>query len=286
MRKQIRLNTLEIVQAIIIVVIILVILFPIYWLLITSLKTAISATSNVPTFIPFIDFQPSFESYEYLTSIRAAEVVKCLKNSILSSLFSASISIGLGIFAGYGLARFQYKKWKNEDIGFWFLSLRILPPAAVLVPYYLIFNFLRMLDNLLTISLLYAFLNLPITVWMIWSAFQAIPKEIEEAASIDGCTSSQILLKISLPLAKTSIAMAFLLAFVFSWNEFFLTMSLTYEQAKTLPVFIAAATTSPRGVNWSVMSAISLFAIIPPLIVAIAAQRYILKALTFGAIRA
>ncbi|MDI3530822.1 MAG: multiple sugar transport system permease protein [Candidatus Atribacteria bacterium] len=250
----------------------------------------------IPKFFPFIDFKPSLLGWLHLFGKTAPgeakyQVMKILgedglylKNSLIVALCSSLITLVLGVMAGYALTRFQYRRWKNEDIAFFILSQRMFPPVALAMPFFILFNVLQLLDNVLSLIIVYSVMNLPIVTWIVKEFFSDLPKELEEAALVDGCSRWKALFTILMPLAIPGIAVSFLFSFIFSWNEFLIALTLTFENAKTLPLQMAGLTTL-RGPQYWDIAASSLVIMIPPLLVTIFANRYIIRGLTFGAVK-
>jgi len=172
----------------------------------------------------------------------------------------------------------------NEDIAFWMISQRILPPVAVVIPIYVMFQKLGLLDTRLALVITYTTVNLPIVVWLMRDYFRQISIELEESAAIDGASPYRIFWSIVLPLSTPGLAATFLLVLVFSWNEYLLALFLTSANAQTLPLSIAAQNAT-RGPQWWYMSVLILIMITPVIAMAIALERYIAKGLLVGAIK-
>lgn len=172
----------------------------------------------------------------------------------------------------------------NEDISFWMISQRILPPVAVVIPIYVMFQRLGLLDTRLAIIITYTAVNLPIVVWLMRDYFRNIALELEESAAIDGASPYRIFWSIILPLSTPGLAATFLLVLVFSWNEYLLALFLTSANAQTLPLLIAAQNAT-RGPQWWYMSVLILIMIAPVILMAIALERYIAKGLLVGALK-
>ncbi len=260
-------------------------LFPLYFSLITSIKSLKDVYSPTPSFLPFIDFSPTLEAWRGMFKQAAGgRLLFIFKNSGVVAMGSAIGATLLGSLAAYGLARFRFQSWKNEDIGFFFISQLMFPPIALAVPYFILFNWLSMLDKLSTLILIYTAMNTPLVVWLLWDFFRELPVEIEEAALVDGCSRLGTFFRIALPLAVPGIVVAFLFSFVFAWNEFLFALTLTTDQAKTLPFQIAGNVTN-TGPRYPDIAAQSIFVLIPPLLVALAAGRHIVRGLTLGAVK-
>lgn len=272
--------TKDIATYILVAIFLFLFIFPVYWVLITSIKFTYDVFTS--KFLPFLQFQPTLKGW--LGQLEAAENFKALFNSMVIGLSSAALATFLGSMAGYALARFEFKKMKNIDIVSWFLSLRIMPPIALALPIYALMLFLKLLDNHLSVILIHTAFFMPYAVLVSRDAFRSIPLEIEESALVDGCTRMQVFFKIALPLIAPALAAIFILTFAFSWNEFLFAFVLTSRYAVTMPVYIAGTVTTV-GVLFDALSVRAMLAIIPPVVLGLLVQRYIVSGLTMGAIK-
>ena len=266
-------------------------LFPIYWTVTTSFKSALDVTQG--HLIPWLDFQPDWKGWRSLglspdsifgTSTARAEFMSRFGNSIVTSVGASVLALVLGSLAAYGLSRFRYKfAWmRNDDILFFFMSQLILPPVVLALPFLVLYKALSLLDTRLGLILLYTLTVLPIVIWIMRDQFNSIPVELDEAAFVDGLSVWGAFLRIVLPLAVPGMMAAFILSLVLCWNEYFFAALLTSTDAKTLPVMVASQTGS-QGINWWSMAALSTAAIAPLVIVGIFLERYIVSGLTTGA---
>jgi multiple sugar transport system permease protein len=190
----------------------------------------------------------------------------------------------LGAFALVRGAIPGHRTLTNDDIAFWMISQRILPPVAVVIPIYVMFQQVGLLDTHLALIVTYTTVNLPIAVWLMRDYFRTLPAELEESAQLDGAGPYRIFRSIVLPLAAPGIAATFLLVLVFCWNEYLLALFLTSANAQTLPLSIAAQNAT-RGPQWWYMSVLILLMITPVIAIALALERYIARGLLVGAIR-
>ena len=266
----------------VIVVATLWVLFPFYWAAITSLKLPVDVFRL--EFVPWIQFQPTLANWKTELVDRGAEIFSGLGNSFSIGLGSSLVAVFLGSLAGYGLARFHYRRWRNKDIAFWFLSQRFLPPAATIIPFFLLAQHARLLDTRLVLILANATFTMPFAVLLMRDAFHAIPIELEEAARVDGAGHLTTLFRVSLPLAVPTLVAAAIISFAFTWNEFLFAFVLTYSRATPMSVIIAG-TQDVMGVQFWYVSTRLLLAILPPALVVLTVQRYIVKGLTLGAVK-
>jgi len=311
----------------------LVVLFPIYWLIVTSVKLPIQVDSG-PVYIPFVDFQPSLHAWRYIFVDLRDDTLRPYFNTIVVSLISASVALALGTTASYALTRFEYRpkvgviglfvgclaltivaiwfgapwivvvisaiviflllaqtigrRFKralgNSDIAFWMISQRMMPPVAVVIPIYVLFQRLSLLDTHVALITTYVATNLPIVVWLMRDYFQSIPIELEECAAIDGASRYRIFWSIVLPLSTPGLVATFLFVLVFCWNEYLLALFLSFSKVQTMPLLVAAQNAT-RGPQWWYMSVLILIMIIPVIGMAIALERYISRGLLVGAVK-
>lgn len=257
-------------------------LFPVVWAGITSFKEP--GDSFKATFIPFKQFKPTIYAWNDAFVTTRDRTLQSLRNSIIIATLSSAAVLILGAFAGYSLARYEFKKWKNKDIALWILSQRMFPPVAVLIPYFLIMQRLHLLDNVLAVIMVHTSMNLPLSVWLMLDFFSDLPSDIEEAALIDGCGHMKAFFYVALPIAAPGLVAVYVLSFIFSWNEFLFVTVFGYQKAMTLPVMIAGSLTV-RGLDFWKVASLSILAIIPPVILALMLSRYLVRGLTMGAIK-
>jgi multiple sugar transport system permease protein len=266
-------------------------LFPIYWTVTTSFKTAVNVTQG--HLIPWVDFQPDWKGFRSLglspdtileTSTVRTEFVKRFTNSVITSVSASFLAVVIGSLAAYGLSRFSYKFgfFRNKDISFFFLSQLILPPVVLALPFLVLYKEIDLLDTRIGIILLYTLMVLPIVIWIMRDQFSAIPIELEEAALVDGLSVWGAFARIVLPISLPGMVAAFILSLVLCWNEYFFAALLTSTDAKTLPVMVASQTGS-QGINWWSMAALSAAAIAPLVMIGIFLERYLIKGMTAGA---
>lgn len=260
-------------------------MFPVYWIIITSFKQSKDIYQG-PFLLPFVDFQPTIAAWTQLTGPSKDQFTSAFINSISFASVSALIAVLLGSFAGYGLARYSYKygNIKNDDLSFLIVSQRIMPPIVAVIALFAMFSFIKLLDTKVGMILVYTWFNLPLTVYIIKDFISRIPRDIEYAAAIDGYGKIHQIFRISLPLAMPGLAVAYLLAFFFSWNDFLLALMLTFRKASTLPIMIMNLSAS-NNPQWWFISAVGILSIIPPIIAVIVLDRFIVRRLLSGGTR-
>jgi multiple sugar transport system permease protein len=276
MNEVVRAKVKKIIFLLIVAVIFGVILFPPVVLFLTSIKTELDALSFPPKWI----FKPTLENYTEIFEF--SPFTKYLLNSFIVASLNTGVVLVLGSFAAYSLARFKFKG--ADDIAFWILSVRMMPPVAAIIPIYIIMRNLRLLDTPWSLVITYLTFNLPFAVWMMRSFFREIPREIEESALVDGCSIFRSFRSIALPLAAPGLAATGILTFIFSWNEFLFALILTGSKAVTLPVGITGYM-KETGINWGYMTAGGALALVPVILFTILAQKHLVKGLTMGAIK-
>ncbi len=268
-------------------------LFPVFWTITTSTKTAADVTQG--HIVPWVDFVPDWRGWRSLglspdtifrPSTARDEFLFRFLNTVMTAAGASVLALILGALAAYGLSRFRYKiaVFRNDDISFFFLSQLILPPVVLALPFLVLYRELAFLDTTVGLTLLYTLTVLPITVWIMRDQFDAIPKELDEAALVDGLSSWGVFFRIMLPLAAPGMVSAFIISLILCWNEYFFAALLTSADAKTLPVLVASQT-SAQGINWWSMAALSTAAVAPLVILGIFLERFIVKGLTAGAVK-
>jgi multiple sugar transport system permease protein len=253
------------------------VLFPIYWLVITSFKDNSEALGPPATFWP-----NHFTLHSYEVAFKES-LFPGLINSFLAALISTVIAVLIGTLAAYSLERHHFRL--RNDVAFWILSQRMMPPIAVAIPFFLVMQQLHLTDTLFALILLYVTFNTPLAVWLMRPFVRDIPVEMEQAALLDGYKPLTVFRKITLPLLKTPMATTAIFVYIFAWNEFLFALILTRVHALTLPIAISSLGGNPYGVEWAQIATLSVVAIVPVLILYIFVQRYMVTALTFGSVK-
>jgi len=252
-------------------------LLPMYWTVVTAFKLP-KAIYSGPSFIPGVDFKISTLSWQTLLTEERANFIKGILNSIVLASVSSFLSVLFGAFAAYGLARYKYdyKLFKNDDLGFLIVSQRIMPPIVSVLALFIIFRTFGLLDTHVGMILAYTAFNLPLALYLLKDFFSGIPRELEEAAAVDGYGKLDQIIRVVLPLTAPGLAAAYMLSFFFAWNEFLFALMLTFDTAMTLPVIITSWNTRMEP-KWWFLSAVSIIAIIPPSIVAVLLDRFFME---------
>jgi len=252
-------------------------LFPIFWTLLTSLKTK----AEIFTLTPTIFFTPTLKNY--INLFTELSFGKWMLNSFILASVSATLATFTGTMAGYAFGRFKFKG--NTSLANFILSLRILPPVASAVPIFILFRYLNLLDTHIALILVYTAFNLPLAIWMMMGFFSELPKEFEEAALIDGCSRLQAFLHVVFPLMSSGVIATFIICFMFAWNELLYAVFLAGGNTYTVTVAMTRFVTIKR-VDWGGLMAAGITSVIPIFAIAFAVQRYLVRGLTFGVIKA
>jgi len=241
-----------------------------------SFKTRV----DIFTIPPSISFNPTLDNY--FAAFVEKNFTKYLMNSLVVVAGSTIIAVSLGSLAAYSFSRF--KMWADKHILFDILTFRMAPLIVFIIPFYMIWTNLGIYDTHVGIIIAHAAFNMPLVVWLMLSFFDGLPRDLEEAAMVDGCSRLVTFFRIVLPLVAPGLAASAVICIIFSWNEFFFAMVLTSVYAKTLPAAITGFVTT-RGTLWGEMAAVATIIILPVLIFAIIVQKYLVRGLTFGAIK-
>lgn len=258
-------------------VVALILFFPIFWMVLTSFKTEGAAYTYPPQFL----FHPTLTEYNQVFS-GAQSFTKPFEHSLFSTLTSTCLVLFLAVPAAYGLSVRPVKRWR--DVLFFFLSTKMLPYEAAIVPIFIVAKNLNLLDNDWTLVFLYTSMNLPIAVWMIRSFLVEVPRGLLEAARVDGATRRMEVTRIILPLTAPGIAATALICSIFAWNEFFFAQALTTVNAPTMPVFLVSSIQS-EGLYWAHLAAASTVASLPVILAGWVAQKQLVRGLSMGALK-
>ena len=262
-----------------------IVVLPLLWLFSTAFKSQ-AAIFPTPKYIPWLQFEPTLDAFRTVLTQYRSQLLNAFENSVISASASAVAATILGALAGYALTRFRFRfgPLKNDDIAFFFISQRMLPPVVIIFPFLMMYRFLGLLDNPWSLALAYTLFNLPLAVWIMRDAFRGVPVEIEESALVDGCSRLSVFWKVALPLATPGLVASFIICLIFAWNEFLFALVLTFRRSQTLPVMIAGQATE-LGSYWWIMATLAIFAVVPMILVGLAAQRWIMRGLSAGGVK-
>lgn len=255
---------------------VLFVFVPLYWVLITSIKPSDDYLAVPPVWFPE---HPTI--VHYTAALFAYRGLHGLINSLIISVVATVLSAFFGTLMAYSLARFNTG---GQHLSFWVLSQRFLPPIAVVLPIFLIYRGLKLHDTHIGVILAYTVFTLPVSVWMMYAYFRQMPRSLEEAALVDGCTRWQALWRVAVPLAAPGIVAAAVFAFIACWTEFFFALNLTSRNAFTLPT-VFRAFLGFQGAQYGEASALAIVSLVPSIALGILVQRHLVRGLTLGAVR-
>jgi multiple sugar transport system permease protein len=257
------------------IIFVVLFLFPFFWIVSSSLKARGEFFTRPPVWFPaHVDWS------NYPDSLRRG-ALKGLTDSFIIAFSSMVISLSLGAPAAYAIARFQVGR---ENLAFWILSIRMFPPIATILPLFVIFRFVGLVDSYAGLVLSYTVFNLPFAIWILKGFIEDLPREIEEAAKVDGAKPFQIFQMIVIPLAAPGLVVAALFTFIFAWNDFAYAVIFSGSKVTPLPVVIAQFA-GGHEILWGQISAAAIVAIAPALLIAIFLQKYLTRGLTMGAVK-
>jgi ABC-type glycerol-3-phosphate transport system permease component len=271
-----RRRRLAIARGVAALIITLLFLGPILWMISTALKLGNEAFSATPT----VFFSPTFENFVHVFT--EGSFARALGTSVFAAGLSTIAALLLGAGIAYPLARYRIRG--QQHLSFWILSLRIIPPIVVIIPLFLMLRTVGLTGSVWSLVVIYTYMNLPLTVWLLRGFFADVPREVEQASLVDGASRLRSFFGITVPLAMPGIVATALLAFIFAWNEFLFANILTGAQTRTAPVGLTEYVT-PVSVEWNNIMAAGTLVVLPVWIGALLAQRYLVRGLTLGAVK-
>ncbi len=269
-------------------------LFPIFWMLLTSVKSSTDITTATPVWI----FKPTLEHYksvliqesetqnfesgqQSIVGIQTFDFYKYLINSLVISISTTVLAMVIAYPAAYSLARYRTL---GNNYSFWVLSIRMLPPVIFLIPISILFALYNLSDTRLGLIIAYLTFNIPFACWIIKSFIEDIPMDLEKAGYMDGYSRFQVMTRIVFPLTRSAVAAVMIICFIFSWNEFLFAMVISFIKATPLTAGVGLFVTG-YGIRWGRISAAAVIAIIPTVVVGLIGQRYLVRGLTMGAVK-
>jgi len=267
-----------VLMAFLLVILIFIVLFPIYF----TIQNSVKNLSDIFSFPPRFLFTPTLENWREV--VLASDFLKFYRNSLVIAVITNAIVLFLASMAGYALARFKVRK--KEDIAFWILSNSMMPPIAIILPLYILFSRMRLLDTFIGIIAVFTAFNLPFAVWLMRSFFEDLPVELEEAALVDGASRIGVYFRVTLPLVKPGLVACAIYTFVMCINEFFFAFVLTGSRVKPAAVAILNfLPTGVRGTLYGQAAVASILIMIPALLLFILLQKHFIRGMTFGAVK-
>lgn len=253
----------------------LIMFFPVFWMVLTAFKQEADAVTDPPTLF----FAPTFDQFRALFDAGAGPY---FLNSLMATGMSTVLVLLLAVPAAYALSIRPVKR--TQDVLFFFISTKMLPVVAVIVPIYVIAGRINVLDSIWTLVVLYTAMNLPIAVWMMRSFLMEVPTEVLEAAQMDGASLRQTMRQVLLPMVAPGLAATALICVIFAWNEFFFALNLTATKAATVPMFLVGFMTG-EGLYWAQLAAAATLASLPVILAGWLAQKQLVRGLSMGAIK-
>ncbi len=248
---------------------------PIVWMVLSSFRTQASMLSMPPKlFVPIDTY-----SYRFMF-FGGGNFTTFLSNSVIAAGGSTIISLAFGSLGGFALARVNWKR--KSDLSFWIISTRMAPIAAVIIPLYMTFRELDLLDSLKGLIVAYCTFNLPFAIWIMQAFFRDLPKELEESAKVDGCSTFGSFWRVALPLAAPGVVATGVLCLVFAWNDFAFATTFTGADTQTIPV-AASQLVSQQGIVWGQLMATGTVILVPIMICGVAIRKWLVRGLTMGA---
>jgi len=255
---------------------VLVWLFPIYWIMLTSFKTPLIINEKTPVFW----FTPTMENYRHLFD--EFNFARILQNSLIITISATFIVIMLALLAAYALGRMDIRGGKH--IALWMLSLRFMPPIAIILPFFIVWQRIDLIDTHIGLILIYVAFNLPFAIWLLRGFLVEVPRDLDEAAMLDGLGHLAILRRIILPVIAPGVAVTAIFTFMFAWNEYLMALVLTSRNATTVPVTVSKFIQA-YSILWGDVGAAATIELLPVLVVVFLLQRHIMRGITLGAVK-
>ncbi len=252
-------------------------LFPVFWIVTTSLKNPDEYFNSPPIYLPQ---EPDLNNYIRALG-RTGDGARALRDSLIVTCGATLLTLLIGSSVAYSMARFETG---GADFSFWVLSQRMLPPVVMILPIFLLYRSVKLVDTYMGLILLYTIFNLPFCIWMLRSYIIEVPAEVEECALIDGAAQWQVLRHITLPLVAAGLSATTVFVFLFSWTEFLFALVLSRSSVLTLPVLVSRYFTT-QSFDWGAASAMSVVATLPVVILGLLVQRHFVRGITMGAMK-
>jgi len=266
----------------------IVVLIPVVWMAAMAFKPVEEWTAAGES-LHWLPLQPTLDNFRFIFGSSTSRLIVSIDQTagrpIIASLLSASIGTVIamvcGTLAAYGVSRFD----AGRNLPLALLQLRIFPPMAVMIPVMIMWTFLGMIDTWFGLALIYGIVTLPFSFWLMKTFFDEMPRELEEAALVEGCTRFRVFHRITLPMMMAPFASAALLVFIFNWSDYLIALLLTTKEWRTIPVYMSSLSSSMTGQLYGAKAALGLIAAVPPVVLGLAIQRYLVRGLTFGALK-
>jgi multiple sugar transport system permease protein len=277
---------IRILKYILVLLLALAFFFPVYWIFTMAFKPYAEWTAAAGKIYWFPN-NPTLDNFRTIFSKQlnmnpiAGTAIRPIINSLIVSIVGTILAMVAGVLAAYGISRFK----AGGSLPFSLLQLRMFPPIAIIIPIMIMWAFLRMIDTWYGLVIIYGVVTLPFATWLMKTFFDDIPNELNEAAVVDGCSNLGAFLKVVLPLARGGIASTGLFVFILNWSDFMIALVLTDRRWTTIPVHISKLQSALVGQLYGPKAALGVIAAVPPIVLGILIQKYLVRGLTFGAIK-
>lgn len=265
-----------IVRYLLLAIALLYFVFPIFWIVSTSLKTPEEFIHSPPIYFPQ---EPHMRHYERGMGISGG--FESLVDSLIISIGTTALTMSIAVSAAYSMARFGTG---GQNFSFWILSQRMIPPVVIILPIFILYRYVGLIDTHMGLILVYTVFNLPLAIWLSRSYFLEVPVEVEESALIDGASHFQVIRHVTFPLAAAGLSAATVFVFIFSWTEFLFALIITRRNVLPVTKLIAQFFTGQAS-EWGVASAVSVVATIPIVVLGLLIRKHFVRGLTMGAIK-
>jgi multiple sugar transport system permease protein len=263
-------------------------LIPVVWMATMAFKPAPEWTSGIRQ-LSWLPEGPTLDNFRFIFTGRAVNLLVAIDRtavapmvaSLVCSVLGTVIAVVVGTFAAYGVSRYRV----GENLPLSILQLRLFPPLAVMIPVMIMWAYLGLIDTWWGLSLIYGIVTLPFAFWLMMTFFDEVPREIEEAALVEGCTPWRVFRRVTLPLVKAPLATTVLFVFILNWSDYAIALLLTRKDWITIPVYMNALSTAMTGQMYGAKAALGLIAAIPPVVLGILIQKHLVRGLTFGALK-
>ena len=280
---------LSLLQAALLAAALAVVLFPVFWILMTAIKPPTDWNASPAIWMPsqptLVNFKTLFDPdalKEYGVGGVSQSATKAVFGSLLASVTATTLSVLIGLFAAIGISRYGAE---NKSTPLVILSGRMFPPAAIAVPFVIIFSNIGLTDSYVGLIAIYVAATLPFSTWMLKSFVDDLPREIEEAAMIDGTSRMKAHLTVTIPLIRGGLFATTMFIFILNWSEFMFALVLSYSNVSTIPVQLAKYVTATAGTLYGVQAALAVLAMVPLVVVGYLIQGHLARGMTFGAIK-
>ena len=263
-------------------------LIPIIWMATMAFKPVAEWTTATND-LHWLPRNPTWGNFEYIFTGRTDDLIvtldrvaiKPIMASLITSLLGTAIAVIVGTLGAYGVSR--YKVGMNLPLSV--LQLRLFPPLAVMIPVMIMWTYLGMVDTWWGLSLIYGIVTLPFAFWLMMTFFEEVPREIEEAALVEGCSPWRVFYRVTLPVVKAPLATTCLFVFILNWSDYVIALLLTRKDWVTIPVYMNALSSAMTGQMYGAKAALGLIAAVPPVVFGIMIQKHLVRGLTFGALK-